>query len=193
MTNADLAAWVQAIGSVIGIAIAIAVPWYQTRTARRDQQDERSKRAGALAVVLYPELVRMRGFINERRGYIRQNVDAFESGASDENSVQWFFQTVGLADYSLFQSHIHDSVWFEDELAKAYHGLEYEMYNYRMHTAALAAGRWNKENFHEGIARVYGLLDKFEVAEDHMRLMLVRKYLDNRPATHEMLTRKETA
>jgi hypothetical protein len=55
MTWIDVhAAAIQAVGSVIGIAIAIAVPWWQTRVSRCDQADARRRAARVLAMELLP-------------------------------------------------------------------------------------------------------------------------------------------
>jgi hypothetical protein len=48
------AAAIQAIGSIVGIAIAIAVPAWQTRAARRAQAADRRRSARVLAMELLP-------------------------------------------------------------------------------------------------------------------------------------------
>ena len=73
MTSTDWAAWVQAIGSIIAIGIAIAVPWWQTRVARQDQKEERDKRASALLLGLYPEIMEICYSISELRAKIDQH------------------------------------------------------------------------------------------------------------------------
>jgi hypothetical protein len=50
----DNAAAIQAIGSVVGIFIAIGVPWWQTGAARRDQTAARRGAARVLAMELLP-------------------------------------------------------------------------------------------------------------------------------------------
>ncbi|MFV3129769.1 hypothetical protein [Niveispirillum sp. KHB5.9] len=52
----DWPAWIQAIGSVAGIAIAVAVPAYQTWTAQTRERQERRSKALALAMMLSPNV-----------------------------------------------------------------------------------------------------------------------------------------
>lgn len=52
----EQAAWLQAIGSVIGIGVAIAVPWWQRRSERADQAVREARRARSLGTVVIREL-----------------------------------------------------------------------------------------------------------------------------------------
>jgi hypothetical protein len=51
-----LAAWVQALGSILALAVAIGVPAWQRHIEHRDREAERKLRARSLAIVLYPEV-----------------------------------------------------------------------------------------------------------------------------------------
>lgn len=55
-----LAAWVQAIGTLIALIIAIGVPAWQTHTARQDAKRERLSRARSISILIGPELIACR-------------------------------------------------------------------------------------------------------------------------------------
>jgi hypothetical protein len=59
------AAWVQAVGSVLGIAVAVLVPWYVFRKERNRQEMERAQRAKGYALTLLP-------FVRKLANKIRQ-------------------------------------------------------------------------------------------------------------------------
>jgi hypothetical protein len=54
------AAWVQAVGSLVAIGIAIWVPAWQRRTARRDARDERLAKARSLLMLIGADLIALR-------------------------------------------------------------------------------------------------------------------------------------
>lgn len=67
MTNSDWAAWMQAIGSIVAIGIAFAVPWWQTRAARQDQKAEHDRRRAGLLMMIHPELTDLKSWSRRSR------------------------------------------------------------------------------------------------------------------------------
>jgi hypothetical protein len=68
MNEIDWPAWVQAVGSVLAIGIAIWIPYRQTKSARDELAVDRSKRARALFGFMMPETFRVRDKITDVRG-----------------------------------------------------------------------------------------------------------------------------
>ncbi|MBH2010697.1 MAG: hypothetical protein I8H71_13420 [Xanthomonadaceae bacterium] len=69
LASAEQAAWVQAIGSLIAIAIAIAVPLFIDHLTKRRIDKEKNSRSKALALSILPDLYKLKAstshFINE--------------------------------------------------------------------------------------------------------------------------------
>ncbi|MEN5209382.1 hypothetical protein ABE493_14805 [Stenotrophomonas terrae] len=59
----DLSAWVQAIGSIVGILLAIAIPYLQRRSEVRDRKERDALIARSLGTVLLRELIKFEGKI----------------------------------------------------------------------------------------------------------------------------------
>lgn len=55
----DLAAWTQAIGSIVGIAVAIYVPWKIHRREIAEKAQERRLEAQGMAILLIPEITEL--------------------------------------------------------------------------------------------------------------------------------------
>lgn len=117
MTNSEWAAWVQAVGSVVAIGIAIAVPYYQTKIAREDQQEEREKKASALFLALWPEIEPLRHFITTTRGWMRwQKV----TNSAELNN---FLIRASLPEMPNVLTRIQDGIYFDKATCSAYHRL----------------------------------------------------------------------
>ena len=58
--NQELAAWVQAIGSVIAIFVAVAIPLYFDRKQHRDEQQIEENQKQKFLITLLPTLYRLR-------------------------------------------------------------------------------------------------------------------------------------
>ena len=75
LTGGENAAWVQAVGSVGAVLLAIFVGWWQFHEshglakAQRESEDrDRNMKARSLALALYPELLEMKAKIQRARG-----------------------------------------------------------------------------------------------------------------------------
>lgn len=55
--STDLAAWTQAIGSIVAILAAIGIAWWQRREANRDRAASDIARARSLALTILPSLL----------------------------------------------------------------------------------------------------------------------------------------
>ena len=58
--NQELAAWVQAIGSVIAIFVAVAIPLYFDRKQHRDEQQVEENQKQKFLITLLPTLYQLR-------------------------------------------------------------------------------------------------------------------------------------
>ncbi len=74
-TRGEIAAWVQAVGSVVAVLLAILVGWWQFHQshglakAQRESEDrDRKLKARSLALALYPELLEMKAKIQRAKG-----------------------------------------------------------------------------------------------------------------------------
>ncbi len=74
-TGGEIAAWVQAVGSVVAVLLAILVGWWQFHQshglakAQRESEDrDRKLKARSLALALYPELLEMKEKIQRAKG-----------------------------------------------------------------------------------------------------------------------------
>lgn len=61
-------AWIQAVGTILAIGVAIFVPWKQQRNRAQERADDRRLRAHSLAIALYPELLELKPKIHRARG-----------------------------------------------------------------------------------------------------------------------------
>jgi hypothetical protein len=70
LASSEQAAWVQAIGSLIAIAIAIAVPLFIDHLTKRRIDKEKNSRSKALALSILPDLYKLKAstshFIDEK-------------------------------------------------------------------------------------------------------------------------------
>ncbi|MBX3520468.1 MAG: hypothetical protein KF835_10690 [Xanthobacteraceae bacterium] len=62
----DWAAWFQAIFSILGIAIAIYVPWRIHQREREEKAHEQKLQAHGIALLLKPELITLKGALERR-------------------------------------------------------------------------------------------------------------------------------
>jgi hypothetical protein len=167
MTNSDWAAWVQAIGTIIAIGIAIAVPAWQTRAARQDQKEERDKRANGLLLVMYPELMELRYSVTNIRQEIRL-LPPIINYATFQN----LFTAAKLPATPRLHENIHDGVDFDSKKCAAYHGLMLHILSYEEDLAELR--RRNMSRVPDNAETYRGLLmaklDRIElVAEEAKR------------------------
>lgn len=81
------AAWAQAVFSVIGIGVAIAIPAAQHVRDRRDRILQETKEAKALALLLIPTLNTWIENIANYQRIVRQHLDAHFPGSVDWTSV----------------------------------------------------------------------------------------------------------
>lgn len=72
MFSESIPAWVQAVGSIVGIAIAIAVPAWQRRSEMRFQQLREDREARALVLAIFAQMLNFR---NSVRDCLRSVVD----------------------------------------------------------------------------------------------------------------------
>lgn len=81
------AAWVQAVFSIVGIGVAIAIPGIQHLRDRRDKELQEIKEAKALALLLLPTLDTWIENISSYQHVVRQHLDAHFPGSIDWSSV----------------------------------------------------------------------------------------------------------
>gem|GEM_PF-6707282 len=62
----EWAAWIQAIFSIAGIAIAIYVPWRIHQREREEKAHEQKLQAHGIALLLKPELITLKGALERR-------------------------------------------------------------------------------------------------------------------------------
>lgn len=72
------AAWVQAVGSVLGIAAAVAVPWWLFRKDRQHREIERTQRAKGYALTLLPSVRKLLSQVRHTEYRLSQEGAHFE-------------------------------------------------------------------------------------------------------------------
>jgi len=79
-------AWVQAIGSVIAIGVAVAIPAWQHRTARRDAKNEQFLQARSLVFGVSAELLEIEAALEKAEGAFTraQSIGQVSSHAAKE-------------------------------------------------------------------------------------------------------------
>ncbi|WP_423179753.1 hypothetical protein [Stenotrophomonas sp. CASM110] len=70
--DVDWPAWVQAIGSVVGIAVAIYVPWRQRRLARIDEEQVRKDKVKIMRMALSAAAGQYRGSLAAAFQYLEE-------------------------------------------------------------------------------------------------------------------------
>jgi len=93
-----VAAWVQALGSILAIGVAIAIPAVQRKKDQQQAKEERKRRAQALSLSLLPALYKVRAsvqhFITEQTS---QEPDALVE--KDEHGGNFFAHAPELRSY----------------------------------------------------------------------------------------------
>jgi hypothetical protein len=85
MKDPDQAAWLQAIGTFLAIAVALVTPWVALWASRGGERD-RAERIGVhLAIALTPVL----GELDCRLRSVRKTIHAFVEGANNPLRWQW--------------------------------------------------------------------------------------------------------
>lgn len=184
MTSTDWAAWVQAIGTIIGIGIAIAVPWWQTRVARQDQQEEYLKRASALIVLFYPEIDRLRESITEARKWLDFGTP------SDPTFFRQRLEELSLPKCDNLKNHIHDAVYFDKDTASLYHHLISETKAYERMTSYMLRNEYINPTSYAILRRH---LDEIEVIADNLLGRFNRNYVANTQYSGDLLTSRESS
>ncbi|RKG34625.1 hypothetical protein [Acinetobacter tianfuensis] len=85
--NQELAAWVQAVGSVIAIFVAVAIPLYFDRKQRLNALQAEENQRQKFLITLLPTLYRLRDstchFLHEFQQQTQQEMNAIQSLESD--------------------------------------------------------------------------------------------------------------
>ena len=64
LTLSEQAAWVQAIGSILAIVVAIIIPMRANAQSNREKNKENKRKAKALTILVLPDLYNLRSFVN---------------------------------------------------------------------------------------------------------------------------------
>lgn len=109
MQSNEAAAWVQAIGSIIAIFIAIGVPAWQESLRRKGERQDRARHARALSM-------RMLRIVQK---LARSSARSFKRLDAADDRVDWLITNgadIGICqptlDYNQWTDHLH---WFDDD------------------------------------------------------------------------------
>jgi hypothetical protein len=190
LSNSEWAAWVQAVGSVLAILIAVAVPYWQRRTARDDEKEQNEKRASALLLVLWPEIEALKGELTEGRGELRMRQ------VTNRTELHNALTQTKLSPTPNLRQHIHDGVYFDAPTCRAYHRLVFAITQYedefRRCRATAEKNRFTQpREFAEVTERLAATLDYVELVLNESHNVFLRMHAASHPTMDQLLKRAE--
>lgn len=111
----DWPAWLQAVGSLLGIAIAIGIPWWLNERQWARSEADRKVKARALALLLMPELLALRTFVaGQKKALSGEDVydEAFEFHAKRAH----FIEQMRLDSGEQFAANVKELYLFGEDL-----------------------------------------------------------------------------
>lgn len=84
LSLSEQAAWVQAVGSILAIVVAIIIPMRANALSNREKIIENKRKAKALTVLVLPDLYNLRSFV---RSFIQEQNDEEPFRETDINGI----------------------------------------------------------------------------------------------------------
>ncbi|QEX18924.1 hypothetical protein FRZ44_42350 [Hypericibacter terrae] len=115
----DLAAWVQAIGTLIAIAVAIAVPWWQHAKELDNRKVETRLKARSLAIAIYPALAGIRDTLRR----VNHNLQQLQGQQISPAQLREAIPALIVVVPSVLNGSVHQIYLLGDEPASAVQAL----------------------------------------------------------------------